>query len=458
MKLAAEEIFGEFVIRGSWWAPSDRQNAVFGTLFYSNDRIKLQLERAFIPELDTAYSFGDVKVPVVHGQANDGSQITVLRAFYSGSHGSEIDLVANEIVVGAHLDSTINVVRAAVVRFTNLEEWAGRSLVEQKTRDDGSIGFDVLKHTEPDLEVEGLTQFRKLTLTTSLQVSQTHVQTKLTNQSHFSLEFHDRVTLPDLAQSVRSIGNLLALLFDEPVMPSHIRLTLQVDPDGPETSANYAVPPRTAKPRKKSTFEMPFPLHDLEGQEVLEILFRNWFEKEKVLRPVYDLLLGTVYSPGQYVQSTFLSLAQALESFHRRVYGGHYVSPDEYSSLRKTLISAIPGGLDEKLAGKLKSMLDFGNELSLKSRLENLFSGIQAQHFVDLCGNNDARQFIKLLADVRNYLTHYSGKKPTILENTVEMYNLNRRIAALLTLLIFKYFGLPENAVFLPIKSQLRLF
>ena len=67
-------------------------------------------------------------------------------------------------------------------------------------------------------------------------------------------------------------------------------------------------------------------------------------------------------------------------------------------------------------------------------------------------------QFTKTLADIRNYLTHYSGKKPVILESTVEMYNLNRRMAGLLTLLIFKYLGLPENAVFLPIKSQLRLF
>ena len=72
MKLVGEEMFGEFAIRGYWWAPSDAKNAVYGTLWYSNDRIKLQIERAFIPELDTAFSFGSVKVPVVYGRANDG--------------------------------------------------------------------------------------------------------------------------------------------------------------------------------------------------------------------------------------------------------------------------------------------------------------------------------------------------------------------------------------------------
>jgi len=59
---------------------------------------------------------------------------------------------------------------------------------------------------------------------------------------------------------------------------------------------------------------------------------------------------------------------------------------------------------------------------------------------------------------IRNYLTHYEGEKPLILESTVEMYNLNRRMTALLMLLILKYLGLPENFVFVPIVGHLRLF
>jgi hypothetical protein len=38
------------------------------------------------------------------------------------------------------------------------------------------------------------------------------------------------------------------------------------------------------------------------------------------------------------------------------------------------------------------------------------------------------------------------------------MYNLNRRLTALLLLLIFKYLGLPEEFVFVPIVRHLRLF
>jgi hypothetical protein len=222
--------------------------------------------------------------------------------------------------------------------------------------------------------------------------------------------------------------------------------------------ANYAIPPRAAQPKKKADFEMLIPFDDLQQANMAEALFINWFKNEQVLRPIYDLLLSTVYSPGRYVQSTFLSLAQALESFHRKVYEGKYLSEEEYASIRKALVDAIPAGTDKKLSDKLKTMLQYGNELSLKTRLEKLFEGIRRDHLDNLSGSDDPRRFIRLLVDIRNYLTHYDGKKPSILENTVEMYNLNRRMTALLMLLIFKYLGLPEDFVFVPIVARLRLF
>jgi ApeA N-terminal domain 1 len=99
-----------------------------------------------------------------------------------------------------------------------------------------------------------------------------------------------------------------------------------------------------------------------------------------------------------------------------------------------------------------------GTNCHLKSRLEYLFQGIRQDHFDNLSGNNSPREFIRLLVELRNYLTHYAGKRPPILESTVEMYNLNRRMTALLMLLIFKYLGLPEDFVYVPVVGHLRLF
>jgi ApeA N-terminal domain 1 len=121
-------------------------------------------------------------------------------------------------------------------------------------------------------------------------------------------------------------------------------------------------------------------------------------------------------------------------------------------------MDAIPVDIDQKLSEKLGSMLQFGNELSLKRRLEYLFAGIRRDHLDNLSGTDDCPQFIRSLAGIRNYLTHYSGKKPPILESPVEMYNLNRRVTALLLVLLLKYLGVPEDLVYLPVVGHLRLF
>jgi hypothetical protein len=402
---------------------------------------------------------GSAKIPVIVGRANDSSDVTVLGAFYWNSHGHEIDLLANEVVIGAHvIDNTRAVVREAVVGFSNLEEWTARQLVQQSVDDAQQSHFLVAKDFKPDLQVSELPCLKTLTLSTDLRISHDPVETRLTNQSRFTLEFNNPATLQTVIGSVRSLGNLLALLMDEPVLPTGIRLTMQLEPTGPDVFANYVVPPRATLPKKKRQFEMLLSFDDLRQTNTAATLFNNWFQKEQVLRPVYDLLLSTLYSRGQYVQSTFLSLTQALESFHRKVYEGQYVSKNEYSDIKKTLIDAIPVGIDPKLSEKLSTMMQFGNELSLKSRLEYLFAGIRRDHLDNLSGTDDHPRFIRSLADVRNYLTHYEGKKPSILESPVEMYNLNRRVTALLLTLLFKYLGVPEDFVYLPVVGHLRLF
>jgi len=460
MKYEAEEMFAEFTLNGVWWIPSNPDGSAYGTLSYSVDRIKLRLDRALTPELNTAHGVGSVKIPVILGRANDRSMITVLKAFYWGSNGNEIDLLANEIVVGAHFDGDARaLVREAVVGFSNLEEWTACQLVHQSAGDeDVRARFSVSKESRLNLQVSELPYLKRLTLSTDLQVSHNPVETKLTNKSRFTLEFNQPATLETVVESVRSLANLLALLMDEPVQPTNIRLVMQLDPSGPDVFANYAIPPRASLPKKILEFEMLLPFGDLRQTNTAETLFSNWFQREQILRPVYDLLLSTVYSLGPYVQSTFLSLAQAFESFHRKIYEGKYLSDEEYSGIRNALVDAIPVSTDEKLSAKLRAMLQYGNELSLKSRLEYLFEGVRQDHINNLSGTDDSRRFIRMLVEIRNYLTHYESQKPSILESTIEMYNLNRRLRSLLMLLIFKHLGLPEDFVYLPLVGHLRLF
>ena len=50
------------------------------------------------------------------------------------------------------------------------------------------------------------------------------------------------------------------------------------------------------------------------------------------------------------------------------------------------------------------------------------------------------------MVKIRNYLTHYDEtNRPSILDDIVKMYNLNRRLRALLIVLLLKYQSVPED-------------
>lgn len=78
------DMFSEFSLRGRWWLPSNPNDQVPGILHFSNDGIRLRLDRSFsVQELIQAYSIGSYKTDAVLGYTTDGSPCTVLTVFIS---------------------------------------------------------------------------------------------------------------------------------------------------------------------------------------------------------------------------------------------------------------------------------------------------------------------------------------------------------------------------------------
>ena len=202
---------------------------------------------------------------------------------------------------------------------------------------------------------------------------------------------------------------------------------------------------------------MPFPLAAL-GEAETKNLFKNWFRNIESLRPVYSLLLSTVYEPDQYVQSTFLSLVQGLETFHRRLYEGIYIPKAEYEETRKSLVAAIPLQTTPRIREKLTGMLNWGNELSLRDRLKETLGSLSQGSWTKLTNHSVQEDFIHTVVDIRNNLTHYKEtKKPTIIEKSLEMYNLNQQLRAVLTVLLLKHLGVEENKAANALAAHLHL-
>ncbi len=265
------------------------------------------------------------------------------------------------------------------------------------------------------------------------------------------------VTVAQVVECVRKVSNLLALLMGVPVYPRTIRLVSITEDGSAQPPIDLFLALRAGPVRKKLSFEMILPLSAL-GRSRADQIFERWLSSDDLLRPVCDLLLSTIYSPSIYVQSTFLTLAQAIESFHRRVHGGVYVPEEKYELLQRSLVDAIPADTDGDLKTKLTRTLEHANEFSLPKRLKILFATIDHDHLTGILGSDDVKDFIRLVVDVRNYLTHYDeANRRSVLNSLSDMYNLNQRLKTILVLLMLKHIGVEENQVFRPLKGQMGL-
>jgi len=449
-------MFNDFSVRGAWGLPG-QANQSSGTLRFSNEGIELQLDHAlFIPGLGSAWTPGCVKEPVIVGHSNDGDRWTIVDAQFHRWSGNEPILVARAVLRGECIQDVNDLpLRKAVLEFTHLKEWTGKQIyVDKKTS--GIVAVSAPDEPEVVINVQDIPGIKNLVLDSGVAQSFDPTRITMTTHRRFHVEFEPDGTLSSVTQVMRQLSGLLTFLVGRAVYPQSAHLLGRSMDETKHPPIEYLLPLRAGPIRERSGFQMILPYKMLEGLGA-ETLFARWFSSEETLRPVTDLLLTTFYYASPYTQSTFLSLAQAMESFHRRTREGLYVSTDEYEKIKTSVSACIPPDAATKIRGKLQGMMEWGNEFSLKDRLRELFETHDAQMLLDLSGQIDIKEFVRLLCDTRNYLTHYKGYKPKVIDSIHEMYNLNQRMRAILVLMILKYLGIPEVAVFLPLKGDLGL-
>ena len=104
-----------------------------------------------------------------------------------------------------------------------------------------------------------------------------------------------------------------------------------------------------------SPYNMLFTLTDISDR--FETFLKNWFDKADLLEPFYNLYFGILYNPPTNPRPRFLSLIQAVESFHRRKFGGQYLTKEEdYNKIYNALKNAIPDNVESDLKERLRNI------------------------------------------------------------------------------------------------------
>ena len=140
-------------------------------------------------------------------------------------------------------------------------------------------------------------------------------------------------------------------------------------------------------------------------------VLQNWWRLTDTLDPVMNLYFGLRNTRvAMFLELEFVMLTQVLEAYHRRVYGGIYMSEEDYKSKVGELLSAI-GKLDisKDHRESLKNKVKYGYEFSLRKRVRLILETL-LEHYGEVITRffPSVNSFAGKVSDTRNYLTHYS--------------------------------------------------
>ncbi len=164
------------------------------------------------------------------------------------------------------------------------------------------------------------------------------------------------------------LPNFLTLATGNTNFPVNVSGLLSEDRGG--ISIYFPITGFTEKEKRLTPWPMLFAYNDV--KEDLPRYLASWIRNSEKLRATYDLYFREHYSRLIVLDSELLSLAQALEAYHRNVFGGEYLTKDEYEFIRIALIVAIPDCVDNSLRDALEGMLKYGNHYSFRTRLKRI--------------------------------------------------------------------------------------
>jgi len=444
----------EFEYTGVWWIPDKPEKKIHGTLrFTSDEGATLSLTGSF---KDLVYKIKNIKEifrpEIILGISSDGKFITLYKCFETTLNinlsGFLISsFYANVVFIDAHFQKSEDIkFKNISVHYLYLDEWVDFSGFDIKKLDIEKKEMVSYILPEPfqaciNDNLNVLIEFRF-----SYQTPSMKKEMSIKQKTWIKIETSEPKSLKDYEKYLYYIQNFLTLGTTEPVYPLAIEGITEVNKKIIEIKGNFSpyYPPvkifyrfNTVRKMNISSCDMLFTFKDI--YDKFGTFLRKWFGQAVLLEPVYNLYFGTLYNPHMYLNQRFLSLIQALESFHQRKFGGKYLTKEEdYNKIYNALKNSIPDNVRSDLKGRLKEYLKYGNEFSLRKRLEEIFEKYKEilDKFIE---NQDA--FIELAINTRNYLTHYDEKLEGKAAREKELFFLTENLKTLLEVCLLTELG-----------------
>lgn len=435
-------------LTGEWWILTDPSDRVPGTLTYKNgEGGRLNLTASFgsqieMREYDVIYGL----TPKGPATLSDCFDLQLSRF----EDRTNREILANRVVVGVHLpDEDGPHLRAAGTQIRHLYRWFDVSGLEI---DHGESPVnETIKYRRPDPVVVTLTDGRvTFHFLTENAFHHADRDGRLTIQEKVHIEIE-----PDSPQSFVYFDSVVMAVSDFFSVATGTLCQverLEVETRSARTLSDGAVVyPRgdVMVPSFSSTeraapvpWEMLFRYEDVSSK--FASMLASWIGKMRQLGPARSLYISSLYHQPVYIDAQFLSLVQAIESYHRQLMNDEYISESEFkSSVLAPLLVAIPANLPPRFRDALAGRLATGNSYSLLSRLETIVA--RHERTVRLF-DTDIEDTIRRIVRMRNRMTH-AAQRAEMSQEVTQLARDSQMMRLLLDLCFFHEMGLEPDAV-----------
>lgn len=469
--------------KGHWWPPGNEGDRVGGVLSFDPKRgADLELFESFESSVqeNPEHEYHDR----VFGVSREGEFLTLVNCYRSGfggnySPGGRISRSSYQpryVLDGIHVPANNNIRFTQLkMSFPGLKEWSQHIPLSDSDHLPGGKFKLELENPDP-LEAEVMEY--TLNLYTSFTPSHHRSDTpSISSETYFRLyPKHPSITLPRLREYVSSLRDLLTLATNHVVEPRYVQAKTpssggsDVDIYYVDTAFGQSENPRILG----QNFKLPEIPNGFSG------LIERWFELRNDIASTIDVFLGTRYGSDAYQQDSFLSLTQAVESYHRRRFDdeymnsqiyNRYVYPDIMEFIRGDLekvydrpsmfnggqlntsqlkrLRSIEDGytLPKDFGNVLDSSVEYANEYSLRQRFKQLVNN-EYNHILRELPHSAVGE-IHPIIETRNHFTHQikDQQKNSAVAEGADLTRLSWSVEQLLEVALLSELDVPKKHI-----------
>lgn len=443
--------------QGYWWIPSKPDTKLCGELIYKeNENLRLTLLGIFSNNLPS--------FTIIHGSTGEGIRLTLYDCHTIEAsqttlghdyvkegqlfHGKST-ILCSILFEGVHINKKEEMIFDRLyLNFENQELWLGEKIIDiqHKHKDKKHI----VAYTAPDEKEYRLSNFIfKIYYRFGGHYSARWVDNKISYTSYIDIELDEPQEFDEIWRIFNNTKNFISLFSGQVANINSMSVNYKELEEN--IDVNILFNKRKASPdnnHKIYPYKMITTFNQLPNPKNL---LNNWFDNADFFSLLFGLYFSSKDNPHRYITDYFLSLTQAIDTYHIRKNEREYIEINEFNKLKEKFLEVIknlPKNEREHFVTKVKYM----NNKSLRLKLREI--GKSFDYLKGILNIFDEDSIAKIV-DTRNYYTHYDPEDELKAIPISELYNYIKELRFLILAIILSELGLPEEEIIKYINNAL---